>query len=278
MKIGLALGGGAAYGFAHIGVLKVLEKYGIQPDFIAGTSVGSLIGGIYASGVSIEQLEEAAKDFSWFEIVDFTIPSRGLLSIEKLDNFIYKHSKVKKIQDTKIKFAVTATNLMDGKEEVFFEGDMGPIIRASCSLPGIFVPTIYNHKIYVDGGILNNVPTEVVKKMGADFVIAVDLLANSKIDILKNINIFNIVWTSWTLTIQQHTKVTQYKDADIVIKPNIYDINPFDIFKREEIISAGYNITEGMIISILNEMKNKMPLSDRIKEIINRISKPNDSI
>ncbi|MCX7698363.1 MAG: patatin-like phospholipase family protein [Candidatus Goldbacteria bacterium] len=276
MKIGLALGGGAAYGFAHIGVLKVLEKYGIKPDFISGTSVGSLIGGIYASGVSIQQLEEAARDFNWFDIVSFTLPKGGLLSIEKLDNFIYKHSKVKKIQDTKIKFAVTATNLLDAKEEIFFEGDMGPIIRASCSLPGIFAPTVYNHKIYVDGGILKNVPTEVLKKMGADFVIAVDLLANSKIDILKNNNIFNIVWASWTLTIQEHTKITQYKDADIVIKPTIYNINPFDVFKRDEIITAGYNITEDMINNIVEEMKKKMPLSERIKNIINKISEINN--
>lgn len=273
MKIGLALGGGAAYGFTHIGVLKVLEKYGIKPDFIAGTSVGSLIGGIYASGCSIKQIEDAARDFNWFEIINFTLPKEGFLSIEKLDNFIYKHSKVKKIQDTKIKFAVVTTNLLDAKEEIFFEGDMGPIIRASCSLPGIFKPTIYNHKIYVDGGILNNVPTEIVKKMGADFIIAVDLLANSKIDILKNNNIFNIVWSSWSLSIQQYVRVTQYKEADIVIKPNILNINPFDTFKREEIISIGYNIAEGMISNIVEEMKKKMPLSQKIKDIINKISK-----
>jgi len=276
MKIGLALGGGAAYGFAHIGVLKVLEKYGIKPDIISGTSVGSLIGGLYASGCSIKQIEDAAKDFNWFEIVNFTLPKEGLLSIEKLDNFIYKHSKVKKIQDAKIKFAVVTTNLLDEKEEIFFEGDMGPVIRASCSLPGIFAPTIYNHRIYVDGGILNNVPTEILKKMGADFIIAVDLLANSRIDILKNNNIFNIVWSSWTLTIKQHTKVTQYKEADFVIKPDIVDVNPFDIIKRDEIISIGYESAEKVISDIVEEMKKKMPISDKIKKIINKISKPNN--
>ncbi|HPD18998.1 MAG TPA: patatin-like phospholipase family protein [Candidatus Goldiibacteriota bacterium] len=276
MKIGLALGGGAAYGFTHIGVLKVLEKYGIKPDFIAGTSVGSLVGAIYASEGSIKQLEDAAKDFNWLEIVNFTLPKEGLLSIEKIDNFINKHSKVKEIQNTKIKFGVVTTNLLDAKEEVFFDGDMGPLVRASCSLPGIFSPTVYNHKIYVDGGILNNVPISVVKKMGADFIIAVDLLANSRIDILKNNNIFNIVWSSWTLSIQQYTRVTQYKDADIVIKPNILNINPFDTFKKEEIISIGSNITEGMIINIVEEMKKKMPLSEKIKDIIKKISSQND--
>ncbi|MBP7791813.1 MAG: patatin-like phospholipase family protein [Candidatus Goldbacteria bacterium] len=276
MKIGLALGGGAAYGFTHIGVLKVLEKYGIKPDFIAGTSVGSLVGAIYASEGSIKQLEDAAKDFNWLEIVNFTLPKEGLLSIEKIDNFINKHSKVKEIQNTKIKFGVVTTNLLDAKEEVFFDGDMGPLVRASCSLPGIFSPTVYNHKIYVDGGILNNVPISIVKKMGADFIIAVDLLANSRIDILKNNNIFNIVWSSWTLSIQQYTRVTQYKDADIVIKPNILNINPFDTFKKEEIISIGSNITEGMIINIVEEMKKKMPLSEKIKDIIKKISSQND--
>jgi NTE family protein len=276
MKIGLALGGGAAYGFAHVGVLKVLEKYGIKPDFIAGTSVGSLVGAIYASEGSIKQLEDAAKVFNWLEIINFTLPKEGLLSIEKIDNFINKHTKVKKIQNTKIKFGVVTTNLLDAKEEDFFEGDIGPIVRASCSLPGIFSPTVYNHKIYVDGGILNNVPISVLKKMGADFIIAVDLLANSSIDILKNNNIFNIVWSSWTLSIQQYTRVTQYKDADIVIKPNISNINPFDTFKKEEIISIGNNITEGMIMNIVEEMKKKMPLSEKIRDKFNKIYKQNN--
>jgi len=257
MKIGLALGGGAVYGFAHIGVLKVLERNGIRPDIIAGTSVGSLIGGIYASGVSIEKLEKIALDFNWFEIAGITIPKQGLVSIEKLEDFIEKHSRVRNIEDTKIKFSVATTNLLRGVEEVFEEGPMAPAIRASCSLPGIFNPTVFNDGIFVDGGVINNVPTDIVKKNGADFVMGVDITAKSKMDILKHKDIFNIVWKSWQIAIQENTSLRSYSEADIILMPDIKNVNPFDITKKRAIIEAGERAAEREISDILRKIKSK---------------------
>jgi len=267
LKIGIALGGGAAYGLAHIGVLKVLEKNGIAPDIIAGTSVGALVGGLYASGCSVEEIETASKDFNWLDMVNFTLPKDGLVSIEKLDRFIEKHSKARNIQDARKKFAVVAVNLMDAKEEVFYEGPMAALIRASCSLPGIFVPTFYKNRIYVDGGVLNNVPSDVVKKMGADIVIAVDVLADSRMDLLKNSNIFTIVWSSWMLAIQQHIMMTKYSGADAVITPDIMNINPFDVYKRERIIELGGVEAEKEIAKILQIVKEKETIIDKLKNI-----------
>jgi len=267
LKIGLALGGGAAYGLAHIGVLKVLEENGIKPGIIAGTSVGALIGGLYASGCTIEEVEAAAREFDWLNTVKFTIPKEGLISFERLDEFIDKHAKVKKIEDTKIKFAVIAANLLDGKVEVMEKGPLPISIRASCGLPGIFIPTAHNNKLFVDGGVLNNVPTDVAKSMGADFVIGVDPLARSHMDILKHHDVFAIVWKSWAMAIQQYLTAASYKDADAVIMPDIEDIYPFDLSKREAIMERGYETAKKEVQGILDLIKKKESIADKIKNI-----------
>ncbi len=239
MKIGLTLGGGAVYGFAHIGVIKELEKEGIRPDIITGTSVGSLIGGLYASGVSIEEIEDIARKFNWFEIARFTMPKQGLVSIDRLVNFVEKHSKCENIRDTKIKFAAVAVDLLKGEEEVFDDGPMGPAIRASCSIPGIFTPAVYNNSVYIDGGILNNVPADIAKKMGADYIIGVDITARAKMDIMKHRDIFSILWKSWQISIYQSTSLRSYNENGVVLMPDIREINPFDTSQKNKIIAAG---------------------------------------
>lgn len=267
MKIGIALGGGAAYGLAHAGVLKVLEKNGIVPDIIVGTSVGSIIGGLYASGCTIEELEEACRDFDWMNAVRFTIPKEGLISFERLDEFINKHARVKRIEDTKIKFASIATNLVDDKLEILDSGPLAIAIRASCGLPGIFSPVEYNKKIFVDGGVMNNVPTDIVKQMGADFVLGVDVLAKSELDILKHRDIFSIVWKSWQLAIQRYILAASYRDADAMIMPDISEINPFDIGKRDIIIKKGEETAEREIGGILELIKKRQTIVGKIKDI-----------
>jgi NTE family protein len=267
LKIGIALGGGAAYGIAHTGVLKVLEKNGIVPDFIAGTSVGAIIGGLYASGCTIAEVEAACRDFDWLNVVKFTIPKEGLISFERLDEFINKHAKVKNIEDTKIKFASIGTNLLDGKVEALDRGPLAIAIRASCGLPGIFSPTDYKNKLFVDGGVLNNVPTDIVKQMGADFVIGVDVLAKSELNILKHRDIFSVVWKSWQLAIQRYILATSYKDADAVIMPDISEIHPFDISKREIIMKKGEEIAEQEIGHILELIRKDQTFVGKIKNI-----------
>ncbi|HDQ26904.1 MAG TPA: patatin [bacterium] len=270
MKIGLALGGGAVYGLAHIGVLKVLEKSGIRPDFIAGTSVGSIIGALYAAGQPPDEIEKIANEFEWYNIASPTIPKEGLLSIEKLEDFVKKHAGAANIEDTRIKLAVVTTNLINGKERVFTEGLLGPAVRASCSLPGLFNPVYFRQGVYVDGGIVNNVPTDAVKKMGADFVIGVDVLAKSTMDVAKRKDIFSITWRSWQVTIVNNTKNINYPGADYIIKPEIDDVYPFDMTKKKSIIDIGEMAAEKAVKEILNMIKGTGTFADRVKRIFHK--------
>lgn len=270
MKIGLALGGGAVYGYAHIGILKVLEANGIKIDFIAGTSIGSLMGGIYASGVSVSDMERISKEFKWQDVINVTIPTEGLISIDRLKNFVEKYAKCTEIEDCKIKFSAVATNLLDGKVRIFDEGSMGAAVRASCSLPAIFTPAIYDDGVYVDGGITNNVPIDVVKDMGADFVIGVDVTAKAKPNVIKNHDIFNIVWQSFLIMIQENSGFRSYKNADSMIMPDIRNFGPFDLAQKERIIKKGEEAAEKEIGNILAKIREKGSLLGKVKDIFNK--------
>ncbi len=178
-KIGIALGGGAALGFAHVGVLEVLEENGINVDYIAGSSMGAIIGGIYASGVKIQDMLELMKTFSIKQLTRlnaFNMLKSGIFSTEKMADYFENLTKIKKIEECKIKFNCTAVDLHTGKPYIFKKGSFGQALMASSAIPGLFKPVRKDKMLLVDGGVLNNVPFDVVKKMGADFVIGVDVL------------------------------------------------------------------------------------------------------
>ncbi len=273
MKIGYALGGGVGYGFAHIGALKVLEKNNIKPDIIAGTSVGSLIGGLLASGLSINEIENMSIKLSWDKILKFTLPKEGLISIDGLNEFIEKNVKIKNIEQTKIKFAAIATDLCDNKEKVFDRGPISNAIRASCSLPGIFTPYKDGQHIYVDGGLINNVPVKTAFEMGADFVIAIDITAKAFGLHIKQVDIFSILWKSLQLMIQKTIaleNLEKYSENLVIITPDISNYNPFDLNKKFEIIKKGEEAANENIELILKKIKEKMTLKDKIKNIFKK--------
>lgn len=176
-KVGLALGSGSARGLAHIGVLRAIEDAGIKVDFIAGTSMGALIGAIYAAG-KLEGLTERFLDFDWKSIVsllDPVFPRSGLIDGQKIDDFVRAHVRATRIEDLPIPFHAVATCIMSGEEVVCRTGDLIEAVRASISVPGIFTPVRSNGRVLVDGGLVNPVPVSVARAMGADLVIAVDL-------------------------------------------------------------------------------------------------------
>lgn len=178
-KIGLALGGGAALGFAHIGVLKVLEQNGIKIDYIAGSSMGSVMGALYASGMTPEEMYKEASVFDFKKITrinGFRIIKEGVYNTEKLQNLVEELTKIKLIEQTKIPFRCTSVDLLTGKEYIFKKGSIGQAVRASSAIPGLFNPVEKDGMFLVDGGVIDNIPFKVVKDMGADFVIAVDVL------------------------------------------------------------------------------------------------------
>lgn len=188
-KIGLALGSGSARGWSHIGVIRALSDAGIKPDCIAGTSMGALVGSFYAAG-SIDELEEFARNFDWKQLssfIDISLPRTGLIEGRKLSDFFHKHLKDMNIEDTDIPLATVATDLNTGTEVIIRKGSLIDAVRASISVPGVFTPVQLNNMLLVDGGLVNPVPVSVLKEMGADIVIAVDLnhdlLTSSEISI-----------------------------------------------------------------------------------------------
>jgi len=176
-KIGLALGSGSARGWAHIGVIDALSEAGIQIDYVAGTSVGAVVGAVYASG-KIHSFENSILQFDWKKVVSFldvVFPKSGLIDGNKIADFVRTHVGEKNFKDLPLPFCVVSTDLVTGREVIFQEGDIIEAVRASISIPGIFTPVRNDDMILVDGGLVNPVPVSVVREMGANFVIAVDL-------------------------------------------------------------------------------------------------------
>lgn len=176
-KVGLALGSGSARGWAHIGVIKALTEAGVHVDYIAGTSIGAVVGAVYASG-KIETLENVVRQFDWKQIVSFfdvVFPKSGLIDGNKVADFVRAHVAPGNIEDLGLPFRVISTDLETGSEVVIQEGDVIEAVRTSISIPGIFTPAKKDGRLLLDGGLVNPVPVSVVRDMGADFVIAVDL-------------------------------------------------------------------------------------------------------
>ena len=176
-KVGLALGSGSARGWSHIGVLQALSEAGIHIDYVAGTSIGALIGAVYAAG-KIDALEKWARQLEWKQILSFMdvgLPKSGLIDGRKIADFVRQHVHSKNIEDLAILFGAVATDLSTGREVVLRNGDVIEAVRASISLPGIFTPVERDHAFLIDGGLVNPLPVSTARDMGADFVIAVDL-------------------------------------------------------------------------------------------------------
>jgi len=176
-KIGLALGSGSARGWAHIGVIQALEESGINVDYVAGTSIGALVGAAYAAG-NIDVLRDIALQLNWKQILyffDIVFPKSGLIDGKKIADFIRNNIQERNIEELSLPFRAVSTDLATGCEVVIHEGDIVDAIRVSISIPGIFTPVTRNGLYLVDGGLVNPVPVSTVREMGADFVIAVDL-------------------------------------------------------------------------------------------------------
>ena len=247
-KIGLALGSGGARGIAHIGVLKELEKNNIKIDYLAGCSMGALIGGSYALSKNIKELEEIALSFNkrWSlnKIADLNLPHKSLIKGFKVSKFIESLVYDKKFNETKIPLKIIATELASGDEVVLDKGKISDAIRASISLPGIFPLIKINNKYLLDGGLVNPTPADIVQKMGADITIAVDFIINSKQE-FKNPGIFTVLMQSYEIMREQAVKYRiKEKKNLIIIKPDIRSaIDSFKFRDIEKIIEFGAKAT-----------------------------------
>ncbi|WP_147531899.1 patatin-like phospholipase family protein [Bacillus marasmi] len=235
-KIGLALGSGGARGFAHLGVMKVLKEERIPIDFLSGSSMGALIACFYATGLDMDQLYKISSAFKRKYYLDFTVPKMGFVAGKRVKDLIRIFTHGKNIEELNIPVAVVATDLMSGKKVVFTEGPIADAVRASISIPGIFVPEKINGRLLVDGGVVDRIPVSVVKDMGAELVIAVDVShvkTNTEIT-----SIYDVIMQS--IDIMQMELVDHRMVAsDIMIRPRVEKYNSRAFTNIEEIINIG---------------------------------------
>lgn len=248
-KIGLALGGGVARGIAHIGVIKVLKKHKIPIHFIAATSAGSMIGALYAAGMDPHAMEKAAHRLGWGRFIRIVLTRHGPASTEEIQKFITTNIGDLKFSDLKIPLAVVATDLKTGREVVIREGNVAKAVAASSAFPGVFVPIKHGADVLVDGGIVNNLPSSVVKKMGAEFVIAVDVIPGNPLKKDPD-NAFEIFGRAFDLVMKKISAEGRNL-ADLLIEPEIpEDIWHLDFDKSKRLIAAGEEAAESRILEI----------------------------
>lgn len=272
-RVALVLGGGGAKGFAHVGVIKALEEQGITPTLIVGTSVGSLVGSLYASGYTPAQLERLAITTTDSELTDFVLSNQGFVEGIKLKNFINAKVGGQTIENFPIRFAAVAAEKHTLKKAVFTTGDAGLAVQASCSVPNIFIaPRIPETvgKKYIDGGVVSLVPVDSAHDLGADIIIAVDVTAvetqkqTSGTNKLPTLNSLSSVWGFMENSIAAQPSNTHLLSmrherdrADVVITPQVSHISSIDTSQRHALITAGMQATAPHIPAIKQLIKQK---------------------
>lgn len=238
VKIAVVLGGGGSKGFAHIGVLKILEAQKIPVNMIVGTSAGSLVGSLYASGKTAFELQEIALKMDSDHVIDYDwkIWSGGLIIGDKLEIFINTNIKNTPIEKLNIPFYAVATNIATGEEVVFARGNTGMAVRASCSVPAVFQPLKIGNITYVDGGVVSPVAVDVARRNGADVVIAVDISGGLHKTVPDGM--FDSLKKSVDI---MYSRIAAYqiKNADVVIRPNMKNIGSTEMEKFNEAIFEG---------------------------------------
>jgi NTE family protein len=239
--IGLALSGGAARGNAHVGVLRALVENNIPIDYIAGTSAGSLVGGAMATGMALDQIEELGRKMRWRDIGRMTMSRLGVQSNERLEQYLRERLPKTRFEDLPVPFAAVATDLKTGAAVILRDkGDVPFAIRASCTIPGWYVPVVDDEgRQLVDGGLVAVIPASVARSLGADLVIAVDVNAEGAKFIGSTSSVIGVVLQSM-LVVQKTASHYQLSHADHVIRPKVGHIRWDEMGRAEELIAAGY--------------------------------------
>lgn len=255
VRLGLVLGGGGGLGAAHIGVIKAFEELGVTFDYIAGTSAGSLVGALYASGLTSDQMTQIAQELKVKDIRNskFILKPSNAENIEEVLNNIFGKNLV--FSELKIPFTAVCTNMKTGEEADLNYGSVGKAVAGSCAVPGVFKPVEYNDMHLVDGGLRNNLPTDVVRNMGANVVIAVEL-NHSRGFGTESLNMFKVLTSS--LGIMMASSVApKLKLADIVLQPNMKNFSKLNIDKLDDRIALGYHSVMSSKDDILKILKRK---------------------
>ena len=237
-KLGLALGGGAARGFAHIGVIQVLEEAGLRPDFVAGTSAGSVVAALYASGKTGAQLQQIGESMEEAAITDWTLPvfNSGLVRGDALAKYVNQQVGGRAIENMALPLGIVATDLYSGEMMVFQRGNTGMAVRASSAVPALFQPVKISGRSYVDGGLVSPVPVRAARLMGAQVVLAIDI--TSPPDSSGNDNTITVLLQTASI-MGKSINAFELKEADVVVRPDLREVSSADFSSRKKAIEAG---------------------------------------
>ena len=245
--LGLALGGGAARGFAHIGVIQVLEENGIKPDLVAGTSAGSLVAALYASGKNGKEMATLAETMDEGAITDWAFPGRGLIRGEALARYVREKTGNRTIEQMSLPLGIVATDLGDGAPILFRSGDTGTAVRASSAVPAVFQPVRIGNREYVDGGLVAPVPVRYARQMGAELVIAVDISSPPEDKPLGDA--FRMLMQTFSI-MGRSINNYELREADLVLRPRLDGIGSSDFTARRRSIQAGRDAALAMLAQI----------------------------
>ena len=251
--VGLVLGSGAARGFAHIGVIQVLEANGIVPDLIVGSSSGGVVGALYAGGYDGRAIEKLAENMKESDIRDFIFPDRGFVRGHALQEFINRHLNNRPIEQLGKHFAVVATDLREGKSVIFNRGNTGMAVRASSSVPGLFQPVHIDHRDYVDGALLSPLPIRTARQLGAEVVIASDVSRQPESNSLFE-TIISILDQTIAI-VGRFVAAQEMSAADVLIQPDTGAIGRFDFEDTRKAIAAGRTAAENALPRILEVLQ-----------------------
>jgi NTE family protein len=236
-KLGLALSGGAARGLAHIGVSKVMQEEKMPVEFVAGTSVGSLMGALFAAGMTWREMADAARRIKWKDLARITLSPLGMAENDRLKNVIDKLIGGKRFEDLPLRFAAVAVDLGSGRPVVLSTGSVADAVRASASIPGIFEPAILDGRYLVDGGLVNNLPVDVARGLGAKKVIAVELNARGGEQPPPK-NVLDLLYRCFQI-VMDHNASDERAQADVIIAPHLDGRSYYDLKPIDEMIALG---------------------------------------
>ena len=256
-RVALALGGGAARGFAHIGVIEVLEENGIRPDIVTGTSAGSLVAAMYASGHSGKELENLAVNMDESALTDWSFPGRGLIRGEALARYVREATGNKPLEQMKIPLGIVATDLDSGRPIVFRRGDVGTAVRASSAVPAVFQPVRIGTHEYVDGGLASPVPVRAARDMGADVVIAVDI--SQLPDGGATGDALHMLLQTFSIMSRSINEL-ELKEAEVALHPKLVGVAGTDFTLRKKNIEAGREAALAMLPLIKAKVGTPVPL------------------
>ncbi len=254
-KVALVMGGGGARGLAHAGVIQVFSEEQLPVDIIVGTSVGALIGSLYAADVPVDTIVDMAQNMNWNKLISFKFSPVGLYSTKKMEEFVNNYIGNKRFDELKIPFACVAVDIRNGEKVILKEGPVAPAVRASATMPGLFQPVEYRHRLLMDGGVVDNIPADVARLMGADIIIVIDVTAQTGIAKTNNalLILSQVIYIRGNFLSEEQLKL-----ADLVISPDIKNIVVSELNRGAECVDAGIVAARARVRQIKKVILNKV--------------------